>query len=36
MASLERALRDCAQFAAKLRGDEKSEAQAFLFHLRAA
>ncbi len=32
MTSLEKALRDFAQFAAKLRGDEKSEAQTFLFH----
>jgi hypothetical protein len=29
-------LRDFAQFAAKLKGDEKSEAQTFLFHLLAA
>jgi hypothetical protein len=36
MTSLEKALRDCAQFAAKLKGDEKSEAQTFLFHLLAA
>jgi hypothetical protein len=36
MTSLERALRDFAQFAAKLKGDEKSEAQTFLFHLLAA
>lgn len=28
--SLEKALRDFAQFAAKLKGDEKSEAQTFL------
>jgi len=34
--SLEKALRDLAQFAAKLKGDEKSEAQTFLFHLLAA
>jgi SAM-dependent methyltransferase len=34
--SLEKALRDFAQFAANLRGDEKSEAQTFLFHLLAA
>ena len=34
--SLEKGLRDFAQFAAKLRGDEKSEAQTFLFHLLAA
>ena len=30
MTSLEKALRDFAQFAAKLKGDEKSEAQTFL------
>ncbi len=36
MTSLEKALRDFAQFAAKLRGDEKSEAQTLLFHLLAA
>src|ERR1035441_6100452 len=36
MTSLEKALRDFAQFAAKLKGDEKSEAQTFLFHLLAA
>jgi hypothetical protein len=36
MTSLEKALRDLAQFAAKLKGDEKSEAQTFLFHLLAA
>ena len=35
MTSLEKALRDFAQFAAKLKGDEKSEAQTFLFHLLA-
>ena len=34
--SLEKALRDFAQFAAKLKGDEKSEAQTLLFHLLAA
>ena len=34
--SLEKGLREFAQFAAKLKGDEKSEAQTFLFHLRAA
>jgi hypothetical protein len=34
--SLEKALRDFAEFAAKLKGDEKSEAQTFLFHLLAA
>src|SRR5438128_680753 len=36
MTSHEKALRDFAQFAAKLKGDEKSEAQTFLFHLLAA
>jgi hypothetical protein len=36
MTSLEKDLRDLAQFAAKLKGDEKSEAQTFLFHLLAA
>ena len=36
MTSLEKALRDFAQFAAKLKGDEKSEAHTFLFHLLAA
>ncbi len=36
MTSLEKALRDFAQFAAKLKGDEKSEAQTLLFHLLAA
>jgi SAM-dependent methyltransferase len=36
MTSLEKALRDFAQFAGKLKGDEKSEAQTFLFHLLAA
>jgi hypothetical protein len=36
MTSQEKALRDFALFAAKLKGDEKSEAQTFLFHLRAA
>ena len=36
MTSLEKAHRDFAQFAAKLKGDEKSEAQTFLFHLLAA
>jgi hypothetical protein len=34
--SLEKALREFAQFAAKLKGDEKSEAQTILFHLLAA
>jgi hypothetical protein len=36
MTSLEKGLREFAQFAAKLEGDEKSEAQTFLFHLLAA
>jgi hypothetical protein len=36
MTSLEKGLWDLAQFAAKLKGDEKSEAQTFLFHLLAA
>jgi SAM-dependent methyltransferase len=36
MTSLEKGLREFAQFAAKLKGDEKSEAQTFLFHLLAA
>src|SRR5437016_474152 len=36
MTSLERALSAFAQFAAKLKGDEKSEAQTFLFHLLEA
>jgi len=35
MTSLEEALREFAQFAAKLKGDEESEAQTFLFHLLA-
>jgi hypothetical protein len=34
--SEEKALQEFAQFAAKLKGDEKSEAQTFLFHLLAA
>jgi hypothetical protein len=34
--SLEKGLRDFATFAAKLKGDEKSEAQIFLLHLLAA
>jgi SAM-dependent methyltransferase len=34
--SQEKALRDFATFAAKLKGDEKSEAQIFLLHLLAA
>jgi hypothetical protein len=33
MTSQEKALRDFAQFAAKLKGDEKSHAQTFVFHL---
>jgi hypothetical protein len=36
MTSLDKGLRDFAQFAAKLKGDEKSEAQTLLFHLLAA
>lgn len=36
MTSLEKGMREFAQFAAKLKGDEKSEAQTFLFHLLAA
>ena len=36
MTSLEKGLREFAQFAAKLKGDEKSDAQTFLFHLLAA
>ena len=36
LTSLERGLREFAQFAAKLKGDEKSEAQNFLFYLLAA
>ncbi|HEV2209626.1 MAG TPA: DNA methyltransferase [Verrucomicrobiae bacterium] len=36
MTSLDKALQSFADFAAKLRGDEKSEAQTFLFHLLAA
>src|SRR5438067_11449365 len=36
MTSLEKALHAFAQFAAKLKGDEKSEAQTFLFHLLEA
>ena len=36
MTSLEKGLREFAQFAAKLKGDEKGEAQTFLFHLLAA
>jgi hypothetical protein len=36
MTSQERAFYGFAEFAAKLKGDEKSEAQTFLFHLLAA
>src|SRR2546422_11072901 len=36
MTSQEKALLAFAQFAAKLKGDEKSEAQTFLFHLLEA
>ena len=36
MTSQERAFHDFASFAAKLKGDEKSEAQTFLFHLLEA
>jgi len=36
MTSQERAFHDFANFAAKLKGDEKSEAQTFLFHLLEA
>ncbi len=36
MTSQEKAFRDFTLFAAKLKGDEKSEAQTFLFHLLAA
>lgn len=36
MTSQEKAFHDFAKFAAKLRGDEKSEAQTFLFHLLEA
>lgn len=36
MTSQERAFHEFAQFAAKLKGDEKSEAQTFLFHLLEA
>ena len=35
MTSLEKGLREFARFSAKLKGDEKSEAQTFLFHLLA-
>jgi hypothetical protein len=35
MTSLEKALRDFAQFAARLKGDEKSEAQTCALHLLA-
>ena len=33
MTSQEQGFHDFAAFAAKLKGDEKSEAQTFLFHL---
>src|ERR1039458_7914072 len=36
MNSQERAFHEFAEFAAKLKGDEKSEAQTFLFHLLEA
>jgi hypothetical protein len=36
MTSQERAFQEFAEFAAKLKGDEKSEAQTFLFHLLEA
>ena len=36
MTSQERAFHDFAAFAARLKGDEKSEAQTFLFHLLEA
>jgi hypothetical protein len=36
MTSQERGFQDFADFAAKLKGDEKSEAQTFLFHLLEA
>jgi SAM-dependent methyltransferase len=36
MTSQERAFREFSDFSAKLKGDEKSEAQTFLFHLLAA
>ena len=36
MNSQERAFHDFAEFAANLKGDEKSEAQTFLFHLLEA
>ncbi|MGB8368775.1 MAG: hypothetical protein ACLPYZ_17635 [Limisphaerales bacterium] len=36
MTSQERAFHDFAAFAAKLKGDKKSEAQTFLFHLLEA
>jgi hypothetical protein len=36
MTSQERAFQDFASLAAKLKGDEKSEAQTFLFHLLEA
>ena len=36
MTSQEKAFQDFADFAARLKGDEKSEAQTFLFHLLEA
>jgi len=36
MTSHEKGLREFAQFAAKLKGDEESEAQTFVFHLLAS
>ena len=36
MTSQEQAFQDFADFAAQLKGDEKSEAQTFLFHLLEA
>lgn len=36
MTSQEKGFRDFATFAARLKGDEKSEAQTFLFHLLEA
>ena len=36
MTSQERAFAEFAEFAARLKGDEKSEAQTFLFHLLEA
>jgi len=36
MTSQERAFHEFAEYAAKLKGDEKSEAQTFLFHFLEA